>query len=163
MSVALIWAEANGGVIGAGGGIPWHLREDLSRFRTLTGSDTVVMGRKTWDSLPERFRPLPGRTNIVVTRQTNWSARGAVVANTLEDALHGTSEGTTWVIGGAELYRHALPLANRVERTVIDIDVDGDTWAPDLDDSWHVAAVDPVDGWHTAANGMRYRFVTALR
>ncbi|WP_223690793.1 dihydrofolate reductase [Leifsonia poae] len=163
MSLALIWAEAQGGVIGAGGRMPWHLREDLAHFRELTGTDTVIMGRKTWDSLPERFRPLPDRANVVVTRQSDWSAPGATTAHTLEEAVAGSPSETTWVIGGSELYRLALPLADRVERTLIDETVAGDTWAPRLDDDWRVSATDPFDGWHTAGTGMRYRFETYRR
>lgn len=167
MSLALIWAQAHDGVIGAGGRMPWHLPEDLAHFRELTGSDAVIMGRKTWDSLPDRFRPLPGRANIVVTRQSGWSAPGATVAHTIEDALAAGSgaspTGTTWVIGGSELYALALASADRVEVTEIDAAVEGDTWAPRLDSGWRASGTDAADGWLTAANGMRYRFVTYSR
>ena len=76
--VGLIWAEAHGGVIGAEGGMPWNVPEDLAHFKEITLGAPVIMGRKTWDSLPERFRPLPGRENIVITRQQDWSAEGAL-------------------------------------------------------------------------------------
>ena len=159
MTLALIWAQAHERVIGAGGVMPWHLPEDLRHFRELTDGDPVVMGRRTWDSLPERFRPLPGRTNIVVTRQADWSADGVHVAHSLEAALEIAAGRTTWVIGGAELYRQALPLADVVEITEIDLAVDGDTWAPVLDAAWTAEAAP----WETSANGMRYRFVRYVR
>ncbi|GAA1445040.1 dihydrofolate reductase [Leifsonia poae] len=166
MSLALIWAQANDRVIGAGGRMPWHLPEDLAHFRALTGSGAVIMGRKTWDSLPARFRPLPGRANIVVTRQSGYEATGATVVDSIEAAVAAagpSTSSTTWVIGGAELYGLSLPAADRVEVTEIDLDVDGDTWAPPLGDEWSVSAIDPADGWHTAEGGLRYRFLTYVR
>src|SRR5690554_661473 len=87
--IGMIWAEARGGVIGAEGGLPWHLPEDLAHFKAKTLGEAVVMGRKTWDSLPPRFRPLPGRENIVITRQPDWTADGARRAATLVDAVRG--------------------------------------------------------------------------
>ena len=164
MTLALIWAQARDRVIGAGGVMPWHLPEDLKHFRELTDGDPVVMGRRTWDSLPERFRPLPGRTNIVVTRRHEWEAPGALAAHSLPDALAAaraatTPSTTTWIIGGAELYAQALPFADRVDLTEIDLTVAGDTVAPVLGPEWR-----PHPGpWLTAANGMRYRFVQHLR
>jgi dihydrofolate reductase len=160
-SVALIWAQAKGGVIGRDGTMPWHLPEDLARFRALTGKDTVVMGRKTWDSLPERFRPLPERTNVVVTRQTEWAQPGAITAHSLEHALTASPSETTWIIGGAELYRLALRDADRLEVTEIDLDVDGDAFAPAVGEGWTASVADP--DWQTSTTGLRYRFVTYLR
>jgi dihydrofolate reductase len=160
MTLALIWAQAHDRVIGAGGVMPWHLTEDLRRFRAVTGSDPVIMGRRTWESLPERYRPLPGRTNIVVTRQEGWSADGAVTAHSVGDALTAAGDASTvWVIGGAELYRQTLPMADRLEITEIDLDVDGDTQAPDPGPGWSISPGD----WLTGSNGMRYRFVTYTR
>ncbi len=162
MSVALIWAEATGGVIGAGGTMPWHLPEDLAHFRAVTGDSTVVMGRRTWESLPERFRPLPGRQNIVVTRQPDWAADGADVAHSLDEAITGSgadADATTWVIGGAELYASAISRADRLEVTEIDLDVEGDTFAPPVDDAWMATDSDPGTGWHHSRTGLRYRFV----
>ncbi|MFF1879308.1 dihydrofolate reductase [Leifsonia sp. NPDC058230] len=160
-SVALIWAQAKGGVIGRGGTMPWHLPEDLAHFRTLTAKDTVIMGRKTWDSLPERFRPLPERTNVVVTRQTGWAQPGATPTHSLEKALTASPSETTWVIGGAELYRLALSDADRLEVTEIDLEVDGDAFAPSIGDGWTASVADP--DWLTSATGLRYRFLTYLR
>ncbi|AAT88864.1 dihydrofolate reductase [Leifsonia xyli subsp. xyli] len=159
MSIALIWAQARNRVIGAGGTMPWRLPEDLRHFRELTGGEPVVMGRRTWESLPDRFRPLPGRRNIVVTRQEGWNAPGAEVAHALPGALSAASDDTVWVIGGGELYRQALPLADRVEVTEIDLAVAGDTPAPALGPEWHAQPTP----WLTAENGMRYRFLRYLR
>ncbi|WP_291057172.1 dihydrofolate reductase [Herbiconiux sp.] len=162
MSVALIWAEARGGVIGQGGGIPWHLPEDLAHFRELTCGSTVVMGRKTWDSLPERFRPLPGRRNIVVTRDAEWTAEGAQVAHSLEAALGTGADETVWVIGGGDIYRQALGTADRIEITEVDLDPVGDTRAPEVGEGW-ARSQDPVDGFHESKSGIQYRFVTLTR
>jgi dihydrofolate reductase len=159
MTVALVWAQAHERVIGAGGTMPWHLPEDLRHFRELTDGDPVVMGRRTWESLPAQFRPLPGRANVVVTRQPDFAAPGATVVHSLDDALRSPAGGTLWVIGGAELYRQALPVAARVEVTEIDLDVAGDTVAPELGPEW-MAAPGP---WQHAADGTRFRFVRYLR
>lgn len=162
MTLALIWAQAHDHVIGADGVMAWHLTEDLRHFRALTGDDPVVMGRRTWESLPERYRPLPGRENVVVTRQEGWSAPGATVAHSLEQALALAAAGdasTLWVIGGAELYRQTLATADRLEVTEIDIEVDGDTRAPEPGTGWAVEAGE----WLTGSNGMRYRFLSYTR
>ncbi|MEY9850970.1 dihydrofolate reductase [Leifsonia sp. EB41] len=155
MTLALIWAQAHERVIGAGGVMPWHLPEDLKHFRALTDGDPVVMGRRTWESLPERFRPLPGRANIVVTRDPHYAATGATVVHSLDDALSTAGAGIVWIMGGAQLYTQALPLADRVEVTEIDLTVAGDTFAPALGPEWHGDA----GPWLEAASGMRYRFV----
>jgi dihydrofolate reductase len=163
MTVALIWAQARGGVIGASGGIPWRLPEDSQRFRALTTGGTVVMGRRTWDSLPARFRPLPGRRNIVVTRSDEWQAEGAVRAMSLQDALRASATDATWVIGGGEIYAEAIETADRLEVTEVDIDVDGDTVAPAIGSDWRLAAREPAEGWAQADSGVRYRFVSYER
>ena len=106
--IGLIWAQAEGGVIGHGGAMPWHIPEDLAHFKQLTSGNPVVMGRKTWDSLSPRFRPLSGRRNIVVTRQPDWDGGGADVTHSLPEALTEAAQGNAariWVIGGAELFR----------------------------------------------------------
>src|SRR6187549_1889685 len=122
--IVLVVAIAQNGVIGNDGAIPWHISEDMKRFKALTMGHTIVMGRKTWDSLPRK--PLPGRINVVVTRQKDWQAEGAVVAPSLGQATSGTS-GTVMVIGGAEIYERALPLASRIELTEVHQNFDGDT------------------------------------
>jgi dihydrofolate reductase len=149
----LIWAQSTSGIIGRGGGIPWQLPEDLARFKELTIGHTVVMGRRTWESLPAKVRPLPGRRNVVVTRQTGYMAEGAEVVSTLEEAL---ADPDTWVIGGEQLYALAMPRATRCEVTEIDIDLprdDGDVLAPVLDETW----VGTAGEWQLSRSGLRYR------
>jgi len=161
-SVGLVWAQAHGGVIGADGGMPWHVPEDLAHFRAVTGASDVIMGRRTWESLPPRFRPLPGRRNIVVTRTEGWSEGGAERAASLDDALHRASGERAWVIGGGTLYAEAIHRADVIELTRLDVDVEGDTFAPALE-GWALAATEPAEGWHTSQSGIRYRFETHRR
>jgi len=151
--VGLIWAEAHGGVIGDDGGMPWHVPEDLQHFKDVTLGAPVIMGRKTWDSLPERFRPLPGRDNIVITRQQDWTAEGARRAATVAEAVRGAER--VWIIGGAEIFRHVIGDADRLEVTELDLDVDGDAFAPSKR-GWRV--VDEGE-WQTSRTGIRYRFL----
>ena len=134
MTVTIVAAVARGGVIGRDNAIPWRLPEDVAHFKALTAGHPVVMGRRTWESLPARFRPLPGRRNVVVTRNPAWQAAGAERAASLEQALallH--DEPRVFVIGGAELYAAALPLANELVLTEIELDVEGDTRFPAFD------------------------------
>ncbi|MEO7549160.1 MAG: dihydrofolate reductase [Ramlibacter sp.] len=157
MRIGVIWAQARGGVIGKDNTIPWRLPEDMAHFKAVTMGCPVIMGRKTWDSLPAIFRPLPGRRNIVVTRQPDWQADGAERAATLDEAI--TLCGDTpraWVIGGAQIYRLALPLADLAEITEVGIDVQGDTFAPALGAAWHEVTRER----RVAAGGTVYSFVT---
>ena len=157
MPLHLIYARAANGVIGKDNKLPWHLAEDMAHFKQLTQGCPVVMGRKTWDSLPPRFRPLPGRTNIVVTRQSDWQAEGAVRATSLQDALQqAPADQTVWVIGGAQIYAEALPLAQRVEVTEIARDFDGDAYAPALGPEWVATG---QSAHISASNGLPFRFV----
>jgi len=128
--LTLIAAVARNGVIGKDNGLPWHLPADLRRFKQLTLGHAVIMGRKTWQSLPDKVRPLPGRQNIIVTRNAGFAASGATVVNSLADAIAAAHGDEAFVIGGAELYGAALPLAGRLELTEIDADIDGDAWFP---------------------------------
>ncbi|RPF25736.1 dihydrofolate reductase [Georgenia muralis] len=158
--LGLIWAQAHDRVIGAGGTMPWHLPEDLAHFRRTTTGSAVVMGRATWDSLDPRYRPLPGRTNVVLSRR-GAQVDGALLADDLDVALARAGDGDVWVIGGAEVFAQVIDRADTLVVTDIDIDVDGDTRAPAIDDAvWAVLSADPDRGWHTAANGLRYRFTT---
>lgn len=157
--IGLIWAQAHGGVIGAGGGMPWHLPEDLAHFREVTMGSPVVMGRRTWESFPERFRPLPGRRNIVVTRNDDWAAEGAERAADLSSAIELAGDHTVWVIGGGQLYGEAIVRADVLEVTEIDLDVEGDTHAPPVE-GWSLAA---HSSWQTSRTGIRYRFLTFER
>ena len=157
--VSLIWAQSTSGVIGRAGGIPWQLPEDLIRFKALTMGHTVVMGRRTWESLPPKFRPLPGRRNVVLTQQTGFTADGATVVRSLDEAL---TDPDTWVVGGEQIYTLAMPEASRCEVTEVDIDLprdDGDVVAPLLDETW----VGTTGEWETSRIGLRYRFHTYLR
>jgi dihydrofolate reductase len=154
-SVALIWAQARDRVIGASGGLPWHLPEDLALFRSLTTGCTVVMGRRTWESLPERFRPLPGRTNVVLTSDPRWSADGARRAGSVAEVLD--DGGPLWVIGGGAVYAAFLPHADRLVVTDVDVAVDGDTWAPAIGAEWRLAGRTPDQGWDLSpSSGLRY-------
>lgn len=158
-ALCLIWAQSTSGVIGRAGGIPWRLPEDQAHFKQLTLGHTVVMGRLTWESLPESVRPLPGRANVVLTRQAGYHAAGARVVSTLDDVLAGEQ---AWVIGGGQIYALALPLATRCEVTEVDIDLprrDGDALAPVLGRQWQGTA----EGWLSSGAGLRYRFCTYRR
>ncbi|HYD74598.1 dihydrofolate reductase [Ramlibacter sp.] len=157
MKLGLVYARARNGVIGKDGVLPWHLPEDLAHFRKVTLGSPVIMGRRTWDSLPERFRPLPGRTNVVVTRQPDWAAAGALRAGSLAEALALCAPAVhAWVIGGAEILREALPLAQVAEVTEIDADFEGDVHAPALPDDW----IELERAEHVSASGLRFAFVT---
>jgi dihydrofolate reductase len=160
MTISLIWAQGADGVIGAAGALPWHLPEDLAHFRKVTAGGTVLMGRLTWESLPAKFRPLPGRRNLVLTRQPGWAAPGAEPVATIGDAL---DHGELWVIGGAQAYEAALPYADRVVRTELEQAFAGDVYAPELDDSWRPVRTDPARGWATSRTGLRYRISTLQR
>jgi dihydrofolate reductase len=134
--VSIIAAVARNGVIGHDNELLWRLPEDARWFRAQTLGCPVVMGRKTWDSLPERFRPLPGRLNVVITRQPEWSAPGAQAAPSLHAALavaQAVQPTKVFVIGGAEVYAAAMPLADELVLTEIDADFDGDSRFPAWD------------------------------
>ena len=160
MELALIYARAANGTIGKDGTMPWHLPEDFAHFKRLTSGCPVIMGRKTWDSLPERFRPLPGRRNIVITRQPNWHENGVQRSSSLREALQMCEQdATVWVIGGGQIYAQALPLADRVEVTEIARDFDGDAFAPVLGPEWVQAAREDRVG----VCGLPFSFVRYLR
>jgi len=150
----LIFARASNGVIGRDGKLPWHLPEDLAHFKRTTLGCPVIMGRKTWDSLPERFRPLPGRRNVVVTRQDDWAAPGAECAGGLDEALALTAaEPKVFVMGGGELYALALPRADTLLLTEVDADLEGDTFFPE----WNRSAFSREElATHHTASGLRF-------
>jgi dihydrofolate reductase len=154
--IVLVVAIARNGVIGKDGVIPWHISDDMKRFKALTLGHTVVMGRKTWDSLPRK--PLPGRVNVVLTRQKDWRAEGAAVAHSLDQAMVEPS-GTVMVIGGAEIYERALPLASRIELTEIHQDMDGDARFVFDRTGWH----ETLREEHVTPDGLRYSYVTLTR
>ena len=160
MKIGLIWAQARGGVIGQGGVMPWHLPEDLAHFKRVTQGHPVIMGRKTWDSIPPRFRPLPGRSNIVVTRQAVWQENGVQRASSLREALQFCENSEqAWVIGGAQIYAQALPLADTLVVTEIDADFDGDAFAPVPGPEWHEVTREDL----VSARGPRLTFITRRR
>lgn len=132
--ISLIVAIGKNRELGRGGKLLWHLPDDMRRFKELTTGHPVIMGRKTWESLPLKFRPLPGRTNIVVTRQAGYEAIGAVVVDGLSDAFLAAADAPgateTFVIGGGELYAAALPYATRLYLTLVDNEADADTFFP---------------------------------
>ena len=152
MSVIVIAAVARNGVIGRGNDLVWRDRDDLQRFKRLTLGHALVMGRRTYDSIG---RPLPGRDTIVVTRQPDWSAAGVAVAHSVEQALELAGKGDAYVAGGGEIYRLTLPVADRLELTEIEADLDGDVRFPAYDPShWRETAREQRDG---------YAWVTSVR
>ncbi|QZY53370.1 dihydrofolate reductase [Leucobacter tenebrionis] len=190
----MIWAEARGadgrGAIGRDGGMPWRLPEDLAHFKSTTWGAPVIMGRRTWESLPERFRPLPGRENLVVTRDSGYAAEGATVVASLEEAVARTAgvvrgeyeahlqrlaedsgascqdpgawpARAAWIIGGGRLYRAAMPIADELVVTRIELDVpDADTFAPGIGPEWEL--VDP-GAPRVSKTGLGYRFERWVR
>lgn len=158
--IGLIWAQSRNGIIGHQGGMPWHIPEDLAHFKRTTLRHPVIMGRKTWDSLPAAFRPLPERENIVISRQAHWAQAGAKHAGSLAAALDMTASAhQVWIIGGAQIFHLALPRAHRVIVTLIDADYDGDTPAPHLDASWQLTAQQT----QVASQGIQLTFNTYQR
>jgi dihydrofolate reductase len=150
---------ADNGVIGRGGKLPWRIPEDMRRFKALTIGKPCIMGRRTWDSLPKK--PLPDRPNIVITRDGNFRADGAVVVHSLDDALlHAGNDTEVCVIGGAEIYKAALPRARRIHLTEVHADVEGDTQLAPFDRAhWTETGREN----HTTADGLRYSYVTLER
>jgi dihydrofolate reductase len=159
--IEIVAAVARGGVIGREGGLPWQLPEDLVRFRELTTGHAVVMGRRTWDSLPDRFRPLPGRRNVVVTRSPSWRDDGAERAGSLGEAFALlAAEERVFVIGGGAIFAKALPLVDELHLTEIDLDVDGDTYFPE----WERQAFEELSRQErVAADGTPLAFVSYRR
>ncbi len=133
MRVSLIVAMDRSGVIGRDGGLPWHLSADLKRFKQLTMGHHIIMGRKTFESLP---RLLPGRTSVIVTRQTDFQAAGAIVTHDLNEAIAASrGDDEAFIIGGAEIYQQALPLVDRIYLTEVAADVAGDVRFPEFERS----------------------------
>ena len=139
MKVALIVAVSENNVIGRDNQLPWHLPEDLQYFKSVTMGKPILMGRKTYDSIG---RPLPGRANIVITRDPNWTAEGVIVVNSLEDAMaegaqacNATESDEIMVIGGAQIYRDCLPIADKLYLTKVDAEIEGDAFFPEIDNN----------------------------
>ena len=160
MKLHLIFARAANGVIGKDNAIPWRLPEDMAHFKRTTQGAAVIMGRKTWDSLPPRFRPLPGRLNIVLTRQAGWQEPGAHRFSDLPEALaFCADQENVWVIGGAQVYAQAEPLASTAVVTEIDASWDGDAFAPQFGPGW----VESARENHVSSSGLKFSFVTYTR
>lgn len=166
--VGLIWAQAEGGVIGRAGGMPWHVPEDLAHFRQITIGSPVVMGRGTWDSLDPRWRPLPGRRNIVITGQPDWSAESAERAGSVDEALALAASDHPewiWVIGGGTIFGLTIGDADRLEVTELRHPegfeaLPDDVRAPAVDPGvFAISAAEPAEGSGQSRSGIRYRFV----
>ncbi len=163
--IGMIWAQTVDGIIGHEGTMPWHLPEDMKHFKNTTLGHPVIMGRRTWASIPPKFRPFSGRTNIVLTSETQTASEaaeaGASVAGSPQEALDAaaTADGSAeiWICGGGEVYTAYEPLADTAVVTVINTDAAGDTRAPRLSPAWTLTLSEPAQGWLTAANGTEYR------
>jgi dihydrofolate reductase len=145
--------------IGRGGHLLWDLPGDLAHFKELTKGHPVIMGRKTWESIPEKWRPLPGRTNIIVTRDDSYSAPGGVVVMTIEVGIEVAKKSPggeeIWIIGGGELYTLALPQADRLYLTLIDDEQEGDAYFPEWSGFTELERSEPHE-----EDGVHYQFVT---
>jgi dihydrofolate reductase len=169
--LGVVWAQTSTGVIGKGGGMPWRLPEDMRHFTRRTPRHPLNKGRKTWESVPDQYRPLPGRTNIVITRQdgrrTTPAAEGAIAVKSLDDALlesqFAPGHEMVWIIGGGNIFAQSMDLANLAVITTIDTTTEGDTFAPELGYDWTMGASLPDDGWQAADNGTRYRITVWRR
>jgi dihydrofolate reductase len=161
LTISMVLAMADNGVIGDKGGIPWRIPEDMRRFKALTMGHPIIMGRKTWDSLPKK--PLPGRENIVITRDPNWQAHGATVAHSLDEALTHARKGNPAeiaIIGGAAIYREGLAHATHIHLTEVHASPEGDVVLPSFDPTiWHETAREE----HATPDGLRYSYVTLER
>jgi dihydrofolate reductase len=154
--IVIIAAVAKNRVIGKDNRLLWNIPEDMAHFKALTAGHPVIMGRKTWESLPPRFRPLPGRRNIVISRQADYDAPGAEVADSLEIALKKASTvALAFVIGGEQIYAQAMTVADRLEITEVDLEPEGDAWFPEI----------AAEAWEKMAktDGAGFSFVTYRR
>ena len=157
MNINMIFARSANCVIGNNNALPWHLPEDLAHFKKLTLGCPVIMGRKTWESLPPKFRPLPGRTNVVITRQADWHAAGAQSASCLTDAMEICKAASdVWIIGGAQIYAQTEPFASRIEVTQIDKYFEGDAFAPILGSQWQQTLKED----HVSSTGLKFSFIS---
>jgi len=157
-SLALIVAVAQHGVIGKNNTLPWHLPEDLKRFRALTMGHHIIMGRKTYESLG---RLLPGRTTVIVTRNRQYSVEGALIAHTLQEAIQLCGDDPeVFLIGGAELFADGLKLADKLYLTTIDAEYEGDVFFPEFDPAaWQKVSQET----HTSANELAFSYITYTR
>jgi len=155
--ISIISAVAKNNTIGKDNDLPWHLPEDLKRFKRLTVNNTVLMGRKTFESIFDRLgKALPKRTSLIITRNTNYSVpEGCFVYNSIEEAIQKHKYESVYIIGGASIYEQSMDLANELEITHLDDEYAGDTFFPEIDpETWEVTKKEPHEG---------YRFVTYKR
>ena len=160
--ISLIAAVARNGAIGKNNQLLWHLPEDMRYFRETTRGKPVIMGRRTWESLPDAFRPLPGRRNVVVSRNTTFQAPGATLVGSLNEAIQLTEDTAdeVFIIGGAELYRQALPAVQRLYLTEIASDFDGDVFFPPIQaNDWTEISRSAAQ----SASGLEFSFVVYQR
>ena len=156
MSLNLIFARSKNGVIGHNNTLPWHLPEDLAHFKNTTMGSPVIMGRKTWESIPEKFRPLPGRLNLVLSRSLKLDIKGVKVVRSVQEAMSEVdAQADVWVIGGAEVYAQCIEIAKSAVVTEIDADYEGNAKAPEFGSNW----VERTRTRHNAANGLVYSLV----
>ena len=157
MTISMIAAMSQNRVIGKNNDLPWHLPDDFSFFKTKTKGHFVLMGRKNYDSLPHKFKPLPQRTNVVITRKADFSAEGTTTVHSLEDAIDQAriaGESEAFIIGGGQIYKLGLEHADRIYLTEIHGQVEGDTYFPEFDKSiWHETSREhhPADEKHQFA------------
>ena len=158
--LSMIVAAAEDGAIGRGGDLIWRISADLKRFKALTMGHTIIMGRKTWDSLPKGA--LPGRRNVVVTRDKNFFAEGADVYNSLEDAIDSCQGTEAFIIGGAQIYRQAMPMVSRLFLTRVYASYpDADAFFPEIvANEWDIANEEVVA---ETSDGLRYQFIDLIR
>jgi dihydrofolate reductase len=162
--VILITAMDRNNAIGKNGDIPWRgkLPADMAHFQVLTMGGVVVMGRLTWESIPPKYRPLAGRANVVLTRDENYHATGVHTARNIESAIAHAGGERIWVIGGEEVYRQFLPIADRLELTMVDTVSDGDKYFPHIDESeWSTVRVEPHEP--ETQNHFPYTFRSLIR
>ena len=146
--INIIVATSENNVIGSGNDIPWYIPEDLEHFKKLTTGNTVIMGRKTYESLPKEYRPLPNRINIVITRDKSYQAKGCLVVNSLEDALRkADNDKEIFIIGGGQIYREGLKFAERIYLTKIHKNIEGDTYFPKLNKFWKLVDEEEKSGF----------------
>lgn len=162
----MIWAQGHDRVIGKNGTMPWHLPEDLALFKSVTTGNAVLMGRKTWESLPSQQRPLPNRHNYLLTTDGSYSAPGATIGTNLQSLLRQAENENpgkiVWIIGGAKIYAQTLKFADLLMVTDIDLAIakndDILAYAPEFDYSWQLVSSSPNRGWHKSVKGINYRF-----
>lgn len=167
MKIGMIWAEDINGVIGKENNLPWNLPEDLQHFRNITTGHPVIMGHKTWQSLPQKYRPLPNRTNIVLSTkfanlgkpdypQTSFVAN---ISQALEVAATSPGCAQVWVIGGEQIFSQFLPLAEKIVMTQIKKAFRGDSFAPKFGAEWSLAESNSDKAWHKSSTGLEYRYL----